>query len=151
MFRVIVLVIALCGSPAGILAADPGSGADATAFVSACRTGTEDPEFGSGVVLALIHEVGQRSTILFRATGERVEPLAELHHATVDNSEFLEAQGGVESAAVASDVVAFLLQRSFSLVGNWKSMILETRGLARCQIEYVETDGYRASHVRRKE
>lgn len=151
MSRVVVLAIALCGSPAGILAAAPGPGADATSFVSACRTRAEDPEFASDVVLALVHEVGKASTILFRITGQRVEPLAELHHATADNSEFLEAQGGVESTAVASDVVAFLRHRPFSLVRNWKSTILDARGLSRCQIKYVETDRYRASHVRRKE
>ena len=79
--------------------------------MSACRTDSRDPSFGGGALLALVHEIGQGSTILYKVANSRIEPLADLHHENADTSEFLEAQGGVESTAAASDVVAFLRRR----------------------------------------
>lgn len=117
----------------------------AAAFVSACRTDSRDPIFGGDAVLAFVHEIGQDSTILYRVANTRVEPLADWHHETAEHSEFLEAQGGVESTAVASDVVAFLRRRPFLLLEHWRSMILRAADIPPCDIKYTETERYRAS------
>lgn len=122
-----------------------GSPANAPAgFLSACRTEPGDPILGT-VVVALVHEFAQNSTIVYRVDGPNVEPLAELHHETPEHSEFLDSQGGMESAAVASDIVAFLRRQPFRLVKDWKSAVVHPADLPQCRIDYVETRRYRES------
>jgi hypothetical protein len=102
-------------------------------------------------VVALVHEFGQDSTILYKVVGTTIEPLAELHHEDAEHSEFLDSQGGMESAAIATDIVAFLRLQVFRLVDDWRSTVTDAGELPRCQIDYSQTRRYRESGQSRKD
>src|SRR5678815_1204657 len=130
--RIVVLAcIGLCGTESNATTAALGKGT--TAFVSTCQTDASDATFGEGVRFAFVHEVGQNSTILYRISHSGFEPVAELHHATAGNSMFVEAQGGVQSTAIASDVVAFFRRQSFVLLEDWQASTLEESKFVPCK------------------
>lgn len=140
-----VLSIVSAGLVMGSLRLGTDSSKATSGFVSGCRTVSGDREFGEGITLVLVHEIGQGSTVLFKVDGAEVEPLGDLHHETRDHAEFLEAQGGVESTAIASDVVAFLRRAPFALVGDWRVALSSGEEFPRCNVIYTETERYRAS------
>src|SRR5438552_4013360 len=124
---VVVLLIAASSSAAR---ADAELGAKtSTAFLSACRTRPDDRMFDKGTVLALIYETGQTSSVLYEVGKDGPQSIAWLHFATAKNEEFLEAEGGVRSTALASDVIKYLRAMPFSLRSDWRSA-LSTRQAA---------------------
>src|SRR5215470_479097 len=113
--------------------------ADAMAFVSACRTTAKDPKVDAGALFALVHEVGQAETVLYAVSGSRIAPLAWLRPQPpgAKGEESFEAEGGMWSSARASDVLAYLRQRPFRFVADWRSSLASTRAtLPACSIDY---------------
>jgi hypothetical protein len=99
-----------------------------------------------------VHPFGTDSLVLYRVTidGHLDFPNDVLASLTVEgpdrNGDFFEAQGGVESSLMASDEIAYLRNRPFSLVEDWKSNIPHLAGLPPCEIKYAETERYRNWH-----
>ena len=114
------------------------------AFVAACRVQPNDRYFQGASILALVHEIGTTSSILYQVSDEGPVPFAELHHESSETSEFMEAQGGVQSTAIASDVLAFLRTKPFFLVKEWSTVLTSKKHpiTMPCNIRYVTTDRY---------
>ena len=112
------------------------------AFFAACRIPSDDRHFQGGTVLALVHEIGTRSSILYGVRDGAPTFIAELHHLS-EGKEFVEAEGGVRSTVLAGDAVASLRTRPFILVNDWRRTLgSDDRAMARCEIQYVDADRY---------
>ena len=128
--------------------AAPGA-ADAMAFVTACRTTAKDPKVEGGALFALVHEVEQPQTVLYLVSGPRVSVLAWLRPASPDTkgAESFEAEGGMWSSARASDVLAYLRQKPFRFVADWRQSLASSRAtLPPCAIDYRVLGGYERRH-----
>lgn len=111
-------------------------------FVVACKTTAADSVFPHGTVLALVHMVGTTTSILYQLNGDNIATLAELHFSGSDTEEFVEAQGGVESTAIASDVISSLRRLPFVLSdGDWQSAVRATH--RQCKVRYSLLKRYR--------
>ena len=115
------------------------------AFVTRCRTSSRDLGFfPSGLDLALVHEVGQSTTEVERVSGDKIVPFAWLHHDSKETKEFVEAEGGMESTLIASDVVQSMRRQPFVLVKDWRATLARPDvTVPPCDISYDRTRRYR--------
>jgi len=103
-----------------------------------------------GSILAIVHELGQiksgyEQTVLYTLTNKNKNKNPRYwamgwKHWEMDS--FFGAEGGIMSAAIASDVFNYLKKMPFHFVKDWQSFLLGERQFEPCAIEYEGTKRY---------
>lgn len=119
------------------------------AYISACQTNTNDPHWPPETILAFVHSIGSTHSnyddegILYAIVHDKEKmPVYALAWWHFEPEEFMEADGGLLSRVLASDVGNFLRKRPFFLVEDMESSLMGVNDIESCAIKYVETERY---------
>lgn len=88
-------------------------------LVSACHRGDDTSRDNSRSVFALVFEVGELTAVLYELQDSSRRPIAWMHYGSPESDEFFEAEGGIQSTAVAREIFLYLTSQPFILIDEW--------------------------------